>query len=355
MKVDQLAPNEQQVAIKAIDCTKDTNTSQLNITMPTNKANTGGPVEVLSLAVGAKVMLTVNIDVSDGLVNGARGGKVTVILVKFDHPRVGVSAMQRSHYRQEHPQAIPISRHVRIGKNKTAEVSRTQFLFVLGHYYPQGPSMKGGRFMPGQAYVAFSRVRSLDCLFIKNFDPSGIKTSPAVVAEMERLSSNCLPPQPVPQVLSLPQDDWIKIGHLNVHSFLAKAQDVQLDKCIESTDIMCFTETFLTPQQMITSMLLHGEAAQVYRLDCVTEDTQDFRKGGITIVCCTSFHPEEVNISHPAQLEVKTAQSIGKIYVAVIYRRPQLPSNAFLSHLNNYMSCIPHGQFPTVEISTKIC
>ena len=198
--------------------------------MPTKKANTGGLVNELSLAVGAKVMLTVNIDLSDGLVNGARGtveafittgAKVTAILVKFNHPRVGVSAIQCSHYRQEYPQAIPISRHeavFRIGRNKTAEASRTQFPFVLSWattiHKVQGLTlskivvdMKGGRFGAGQAYVAFSRVRTLDSLFIKNFDPSYIKTSQAIVLEMERLTSNCLPPQPVPQVVSLP---WIK-------------------------------------------------------------------------------------------------------------------------------------------------
>ena len=67
----QLAPTSEHVVITAIDHTKDKSTSQLNMTMHKNKADTGGLVSKLHLAVGAKVMLTVNIDVSDGLVNGA--------------------------------------------------------------------------------------------------------------------------------------------------------------------------------------------------------------------------------------------------------------------------------------------
>ena len=66
-------------------------------------------------------MLTANIDVSDGLVNGARGEvvhivtngdrKVTHILVKFDHPNVGISARQYSQFHQRYPTAVPLKKH----------------------------------------------------------------------------------------------------------------------------------------------------------------------------------------------------------------------------------------------------
>ena len=68
--------------------------------MPSNKLDSGGLVAELHLAVSAKDMLTVNVDILDGLVNGARGtvedvikidNEVGLVLVKFDHPRVGVA------------------------------------------------------------------------------------------------------------------------------------------------------------------------------------------------------------------------------------------------------------------------
>lgn len=67
------------------------------------RSETGNLHRVLKIAVGAGVMLTVNVNVSDGLVNGARGEivhivtgasrKVNKILVKFDDPNVGLQAI----------------------------------------------------------------------------------------------------------------------------------------------------------------------------------------------------------------------------------------------------------------------
>lgn len=243
--------------------------------MPTSKANTGGLVGELHLAVGAQVMLTVNVDVSDGLVDGARGtveaiihtaNEVSLVLVKFDHSRVGATAIAKSHYRDQYPGAVPISRHeavFNIGRNKTAEVSRRQFPLVLAWattiHKVQGLTlnqivvdMKGRTFSAGQAYVAFSQVKSLEGLFIKNFNPTSINVSTSVVAEMERLASYGLPPELVPQVVALPRHKRIKIGHLNVRSYMAKQEDIKCDLTMNHVDIMCFTETFLKPHQDIS-------------------------------------------------------------------------------------------------------
>ena len=153
---------------------------------------------MLKLAIGAHVMLTTNVDVADGLVNGARGevvhvvvndGKVTKVLVQFDHPDVGLKAIQSSAYHSAFPQAVPIVKHeVKFPAHgrRGAEVTRLQFPLTLSWtttiHKVHGLTlddilvdMKGGRFSPGQAYVAFSRVKTLQGLHICNFSAAAIK------------------------------------------------------------------------------------------------------------------------------------------------------------------------------------
>ena len=61
---------------------------------------------------------TTNIDVSDGLVNGARGeivyivtnssNEVTNVLVKFDNEQVGMQTRQSSQHLSRYPNAVPL-------------------------------------------------------------------------------------------------------------------------------------------------------------------------------------------------------------------------------------------------------
>ena len=87
----------------ATDSKKDDCTELTNVAIPTNPCETGNLKKVVAIKINARVMITTNIDVTDGLTNSAMGtvtnvvidqttGKISIILVTFDSEHVGQEA-----------------------------------------------------------------------------------------------------------------------------------------------------------------------------------------------------------------------------------------------------------------------
>jgi hypothetical protein len=158
---------------------------------------TAGLEAKLSLAVGARVMLRRNIDTKAGLVNGAIG---TVLSIAAQHVTVQFDNV---------PAPCKIDKvRSRFMVMKNFYVYRRQFPLILAYaitiHKCQGLSLDCAIvdlseevFSDGMAYVALSRVRSLDGLFLTAFDPQSISVSVSSLEEVNRLRKTHRPDLPL--------------------------------------------------------------------------------------------------------------------------------------------------------------
>ena len=254
--------------------------------------DTGGLPSHLTIAKKAYVRLTSNIDVTDGQANGVRGiiqkiiinedGTVNTILVKFDNEGIGQKAKASSPYNRKYViQSLDITRdrdtrQVKISldgkkctdtgghgvsfrhRNITAFCS--QFPLVLSWastiHSVQGLTVDkivvdlSKIFAAGQAYVALSRVTSLEGLQIINYNNAAIKKDKRVDTEMLRLQQRPITFVSL-MIPTLPEQDFIKISHLNVRGYLDHIDDLKADHVISSADVICLTETHLRKSDTI--------------------------------------------------------------------------------------------------------
>ena len=366
--LNSLASEDQQYTINACDSvTGQTRHIDLS-TVSDKRSETGNLHSVLKIAVGARVMLTVNVNVSDGLVNGARGEivhiianadhKVTKILVKFDDPNVGQQAIKCSVYRNTYSNAVPLSKvEVKFYARgrRGSEITRYQFPLTLAWattiHKVQGLTLNeivvdmdgSSRFSPGQAYVAFSRVKTLEGLYILNFNASGIKKSAKVHEEMIRLNDNLLNASMTLKCCDLPTNT-VTIAFLNVRSIMGKLPDIEADMSLTNASILAFCETWLSPTQDSPNL---REGHVVLRCDRTVDNTH----GGVLLSIPQSMSPSNVIRINRNGIEVLATTILLSNYTYVqlvlLYRSPSVPIQSLISVLM-YMFDIIDCSIPTV-------
>lgn len=136
----------------------------------------------LTIAEGAQVMLVYNLDLDRGLSNGSRG-----VVVGFDEQAGNIPIVEfKNNIR------IPVGRQSWEIEDYDG-IFRTQIPLRLAYactiHKAQGSSIDcvlidigASTFEYGQAYVALSRARTLEGLYIHDFAPSAIRAHPDVIA-----------------------------------------------------------------------------------------------------------------------------------------------------------------------------
>lgn len=218
--------------------------------------------------VDARLMLKANIDVHEGLTNGAMGtvtgiingrkplGQPEAICVLFDDVKIGVLSRQKMKPPSNADQnSTVVQVHRDVIQRKPVQVTRHQFPFILSWavtiHKVQGMTTSEAVisldkiFKPGMAYVALSRVTSLQGLHLQNFNPRSIYCDPVVERVLNAMTSAST--LPFWQVLVAPplEEQHLLIASHNTEGFLPHVQDIECNHFLHKADIFGLQETWL--------------------------------------------------------------------------------------------------------------
>ena len=183
-----------------------------------------------------------------------------------------------------------------------------------------------GKFKPGEAYVAFSRVRTLERLHIINYTQSQIHVSEHVEKEMKRLGKNILPQIPSNLFHDIP--GGLKILHLNIGNLKRKIEDIIDDDIFKNPHIISLNETHLGHSDTLTPDMM-GISKDVLKVHC----NHNNREGGVVLIVNRKLNPKQIRIHTILEIvAVKISEPIQMIVVSV-YRPPSTPIDVFMNYM----------------------
>lgn len=275
---------------------------------------TGGLPYLLRLAIGMPYMITTNVDVEDGLVNGAIGelkyieqnedeqqNRTTKLWIKFENDAIGAALKIKARpavYSKPgvlQPDWVPISkRSANIKLSSGIKCKRVQFPIVsasaLTIHKSQGSTFSEVvyAYEKGQeqqlVYVGLSRVTSLQGLFLTNqtnsftFHHAKGSISPRIQdlrSELQRLMNHPLRTlgNELRELLTNNAHACSLIS-LNVQSLSTHALDITTDNILTSVNFLALNETWQDNQATV----------EIDGYDCIIQMKRiDKRAGGVAI------------------------------------------------------------------------
>ena len=292
-------PIDEKVEITAIDIAvgdvSKTVKTRILERVPKHHTKTMGLMGKLPVALNQRVDISINVDVSDGLTNGATGvikfidyrvpnsKRCSIIWIKFDCPTVGQNtrskyfSLYKSGISKTWTPVFEISRQFSVGKNRDCFVLRRQFPISPSGaktvHKSQGDTMcnavvhlGSNRRQAHVHYVALSRVQNLQGLHVLDLCDQKICVSSAVQKEMDRLTTrpfrSCIPKMELPNNQHSPV---VKVLYLNIRSLHAHYLDLKHDQRCLQADIIAIAETRLT--QADTDTLYELDGYNLYHFD----------------------------------------------------------------------------------------
>ncbi|XP_078582369.1 uncharacterized protein LOC144865469 isoform X1 [Branchiostoma floridae x Branchiostoma japonicum] len=365
---------------EASDFVKDPTTGSMT-RRPHAQGDKDDLLDVVKVGIGARVMLCRNVNVEDGLVNGAFGTVTGVtggqqdgsdgatVFVKFDNPKAGVLEREKSAVPSSLPEnSVPI-RQVEDNLKKLSKVKRYQIPIKLawactvhkvqGMTVPEVVVSMKNIFASGMAYVALSRVCSIGGLHITDYKQESIYCDEAVQEAVNKMKHFEYVSNPFTNVGDRSVGEVLNIVHHNTEGLEKKFESLK-STCLVEADIICLTETWLS--ENVQSSQFQLESFNMFRKDrssghaCeeASNATRTSSRGGVAIYVRDIYKSSEIPIPNDISLECVVTQVSAdcmpvKHLIVAIYRPPNVRKDSFISSLEKLL-----GHLSAVERSNTV-
>ncbi|CAG2195137.1 unnamed protein product [Mytilus edulis] len=325
------------------------------------------PAQLL-IGPNARVMLTRNIDITIGLVNGVIGTVISIlpgqkgsslphaIKVLFDNENIGRKPITSSHSTEHIPIDItPIEESLR--KNAVRYQFPLQLAWACTTHKVQGIttdkaviSMKN-IFAAGMAYVALSRVKSKDGLLLQDLDEDKIYCTEQISTALQRMPKY-LVEQHYDQNF---KQNQLRILLHNIQGLIPHIEDLQANSDIQNVNFICLTETWMESNSVSPNLtnfnLIHKPRSSSYSsAKGIFEDLSNKKHGGVGIYVrnqqqYTQLTFESCNIECVG-LRIENI----KTNIVVIYRPESYTTSIFLEQLQRLLVAIPQDDGSTIVL-----
>ena len=345
--------------------------------LPDDYSNTGQLMKSLTVVVGMIVVHTANVDVEDGLTNGATGvvkqidfrmegtNRPSIIWVLFDDPRVGRTTREK--YRKLYNSSINTDWTPVFDVQRTFIVNYKTFQRIQFPLTPaSGKSVwkaegatvdrvvvdlsqeKTIRKIPHIHYVALSRVKRLKDLYILNMNEASMALDDNVNVEMHRLRTEaalelCYVP------LYKTDPGKIKIAFNNARSLHKHFRDVEFEPNVLAADAIGFAETRLCRRDENVHYAL--KRFRLIRLDDAEKESGIRPHHGLALYVKEYFQIQKV-----VKMQCKSFEFIfagiysiqrGYVQVVVLYKYPRSSQPDFRKDIHHHLR-------PVIDLSVRL-
>ncbi|CAF1381764.1 unnamed protein product [Rotaria magnacalcarata] len=316
----------------------------------------------LRLAKNARVMITKNISVNDGLANGVTGRiidflednnkQISRIIIKFDSNRVGRIHRINCRYCHEE-ESVCVTRESDTTDQQESDLRSKKIMkqfplrlsWAMAIHKAQGITVDQviistkDMFGTGMGYTALSRVRTLEGLFLIDLHPNKFycnENVDKILSQMKNISKK--------ELIFRQSSDSLNVLCHNIEGLRCNFNAFKNHYATHKADIICLTETWLINNNEINNFQINGYIA-VYQSRSSSFSTNhplhSQKGGGIAIYFRNDLPMKKIQSTENLDLEHIIVEIENKNFIIIVcYRSAQQKKLEFLENLKHHLECI---------------